>query len=427
MPEQTYDLAIVGGGAAGLTAGLYASRAGLKTVLFESLMTGGQVINAETIENFPGFPDGIPGAEFGPLLQDQATRYGLEIRLGEVTALRPEPPLWAIELYGGMERARAVIYAAGSTLRKLGVPGERELEGAGVSYCATCDGPFFQGETVGVVGGGDSALDEALVLAEFASNVVVFHRGGEPSAQQVLLDRAAANPKIEFRYNTTVDEILGGAAVEAVNITDVESGETTRVDLSGLFIYVGLDPNSGCLDGLLKLDGGGHVPTDAWMRTPLPGLLAAGDVRQNSAAQLVTSAGDGATAAIAAARYLKGAAWPDFRRERYAHLPDRQEVMSAEEVIAALKAQRAKFKEHGVKVVGFIDSFLMYVEAIPPSIDLVAEFEPGRESPDALLALSQYLENTLGLEVRLEAAENIRDKESWPWRMQDPEYVSIND
>lgn len=311
MPNQTYDLAIVGGGAAGLTAGLYASRAGLKTVLFESLMTGGQVINAETIENFPGFPEGLSGAEFGPLLQDQATRYGLDIRLGEVTALRPEPPIWAIEFYGGLEHARAVIYAAGSTLRKLGVPGEQELEGAGVSYCATCDGPFFQGETVGVVGGGDSALDEALVLAEFASNVVVFHRGGELSAQKVFQDRAATNPKIEVRYNTTVDQILGDAAVEAVNITDLDSGETTRVDLSGLFIYVGLDPNSGPLDALLDLDGGGHVPTDAWMRTPLPGLFAAGDVRQHSAAQLVTSAGDGATAAIAAHRYVKGAAWPE--------------------------------------------------------------------------------------------------------------------
>ena len=427
MPEQTYDLAIVGGGAAGLTAGLYACRAGLKTVLFESLMTGGQVINAEDIENFPGFPDGISGAEFGPLLQEQATRYGLEIRLGEVTALRPESQFWAIELYGGLERARAVIYAAGSTLRKLGVPGEQDLEGAGVSYCATCDGPFFQGETVGVVGGGDSALDEALVLTEFASNVVVFHRGDELGAQQVLRDRVAANPKIEVRYNTTVDEVLGGSAVEGISITDVESGETSRVDLSGLFIYVGLDPNSSCLDGLLELDGGGHVPTDVWMRTPLPGLLAAGDVRQGSAAQLVTSAGDGATAAIAAQRYVKGAAWPDFRRQRYAHLPDGQEVMSDEEVIAALEAQRTKFKEYGVMVVGLIGSFLMYVEAIPPSIDLVAEFEPGRETSDALPALSRYLENTLGIEVHIRAAEGIRDKETWPWKMQKPEYVSIND
>ncbi len=422
MPNQTYDLAIVGGGAAGLTAGLYASRAGLKTVLFESLMTGGQVINAETIENFPGFPDGIPGAEFGPLLQDQATRYGLEIRLGEVTALRPEPPLWAIDLYGGIEHARAVIYAAGSTLRKLGVPGEQELEGAGVSYCATCDGPFFQGETVGVVGGGDSALDEALVLAEFASNVVVFHRGGELSAQQVLLDRAAANPKIEFRYNTTVDEILGDAAVEAVNITDVESGETTRVDLSGLFIYVGLDPNSNCLDDLLELDGGGHVPTDVWMRTPLPGLLAAGDVRQHSAAQLVASAGDGATAAIAAHRYLKGQQWPDFRREKYAHFPDRADVSSKEEVIATLKAERAKFKEHGVKEIGLDDTFLMYVGPIYPSIDLVVEFETGRESAEALQAIARHVENVLGLEVRIRSDEEIKGK-TWPWNPEAPKYA----
>ena len=426
MPNQTYDLAIVGGGAAGLTAGLYASRAGLKTVLFESLMTGGQVINAETIENFPGFPDGLPGAEFGPLLQDQATRYGLEIRLGEVTALRPEPPLWAIELYGGLEHARAVIYAAGSTLRKLGVPGEQELEGAGVSYCATCDGPFFQGETVGVVGGGDSALDEALVLAEFASSVVVFHRGGEPSAQQVLLDRAIANPKIEFRYNTTVDEILGSSEVEAVNITDLESGETTRVDLSGLFIYVGLDPNSGFLGDLLELDGGGHVPTDVWMRTPLPGLLAAGDVRQNSAAQLVTSAGDGATAAIAAQRYLKGQEWPDFRRERFAHLPDRQEVMSDEELIAALKAQRAKFREHGVKEIGLDDTFLLYVGPIYPSINLVVEFEPGRETDGTIQALARHMENALGLEVRIEAVEGLREK-SWPWKPEVPRYAVIDD
>ena len=427
MPEQTYDLAIVGGGAAGLTAGLYACRAGLKTVLFESLMTGGQVINAETIENFPGFPDGVPGAEFGPLLQDQATRYGLEIRLGEVTALRPESPFWAIELYGGLERARAVIYAAGSTLRKLGVPGEQDLEGAGVSYCATCDGPFFQGETVGVVGGGDSALDEALVLTEFASKVIVFHRGDELGAQQVLKDRVAANPKIEVRYNPTVDEVLGGGEVEGISITDVDSGETSRVDLSGLFIYVGLDPNSSCLDGLLELDGGGHVPTDVWMRTLLPGLLAAGDVRQGSAAQLVSSAGDGATAAIAAKRYLKGGAWPDFRRQRFAHLPDGEEVMTNEEVIAALKAQRAKFKEHGVKDLALTGSFLMYVEAINPSINLVAEFEHGQETSNSLQALSEYLENIIGVEVRLEADDMIREKKGWPWQTQKTQYVSIDD
>ena len=390
MPEQTYDLAIVGGGAAGLTAGLYACRAGLKTVLFESLMTGGQVINAENIENFPGFPDGISGAEFGPLLQEQATRYGLEIRLGEVTALRPESQFWAIELYGGLERARAVIYAAGSTLRKLGVPGEQDLEGAGVSYCATCDGPFFQGETVGVVGGGDSALDEALVLTEFASKVVVFHRGDELGAQQVLRDRVAANPKIEVRYNTTVDEVLGGGAVEGISITDVESGETSRVDLSGLFIYVGLDPNSSCLDGLLELDGGGHVPTDVWMRTPLPGLLAAGDVRQGSAAQLVTSAGDGATAAIAAQRYVKGAAWPDFNIKDYTPAPTKAEV------ITFIQNESETIKGFGVTKIGLFGSYVRGQQRKDSTIDLLVEYGSGQSTFKNFTGLACFFEDEFG-------------------------------
>ena len=390
MPEQTYDLAIVGGGAAGLTAGLYACRAGLKTVLFESLMTGGQVINAENIENFPGFPDGISGAEFGPLLQEQATRYGLEIRLGEVTALRPESQFWAIELYGGLERARAVIYAAGSTLRKLGVPGEQDLEGAGVSYCATCDGPFFQGETVGVVGGGDSALDEALVLTEFASKVVVFHRGDELGAQQVLRDRVAANPKIEVRYNTTVDEVLGGGAVEGISITDVESGETSRVDLSGLFIYVGLDPNSSCLDGLLELDGVGHVPTDVWMRTPLPGLLAAGDVRQGSAAQLVTSAGDGATAAIAAQRYVKGAAWPDFNIKDYTPAPTKAEV------ITFIQNESETIKGFGVTKIGLFGSYVRGQQRKDSTIDLLVEYGSGQSTFKNFTGLACFFEDEFG-------------------------------
>ena len=390
MPEQTYDLAIVGGGAAGLTAGLYACRAGLKTVLFESLMTGGQVINAENIENFPGFPDGISGAEFGPLLQEQATRYGLEIRLGEVTALRPESPFWAIELYGGLERARAVIYAAGSTLRKLGVPGEQDLEGAGVSYCATCDGPFFQGETVGVVGGGDSALDEALVLTEFASNVVVFHRGNELGAQQVLRDRVAANPKIEVRYNTTVDEVLGGGAVEGISITDVESGETSRVDLSGLFVYGGLDPNYSCLDGLLELDGGGHVPTDVWMRTPLPGLLAAGDVRQGSAAQLVTSAGDGATAAIAAQRYVKGAAWPDFNIKDYTPAPTKAEV------ITFIQNESETIKGFGVTKIGLFGSYVRGQQRKDSTIDLLVEYGSGQSTFKNFTGLACFFEDEFG-------------------------------
>lgn len=310
MPNGIYDVVIIGGGAAGLTAGLYASRAGLKATLLERLMSGGQVVNAEKIENFPGFPDGISGAEFGPLLQDQAMKYGMEIQLTEVMKLRQQDPYWILETYDGEILAKAVIIAGGSTLRTLGVTGEEELVGAGVSYCATCDGAFFIDQVVGVVGGGDSALDEAMVLTEFASKVIVFHRRDQLRGQKVLQDRALANPKIEFRWNTTVDAILGEAEVEAVSVTDVTSGETSRVDLSGLFVYVGLDPNSQYLQDILPLDNAGHVPTDTWMRTPMPGLFASGDIRQNSAAQLVSAAGDGATAAIAAQRYIEGRDWP---------------------------------------------------------------------------------------------------------------------
>ena len=310
MTEAVHDVVIVGAGAAGLTAGLYACRAGLKTTLLERMMTGGQVINAERIENFPGFVDGISGAELGPLLQDQASRYGLQMQLSEVTGLRRQEPFWAVETYDGEMLSKAIIIASGSTLRRLGVPGEQELHGAGVSYCATCDGSFFIDQVVGMVGGGDSALDEAMVLTEFASKVIIFHRDERLSGQKVLQDRVLSNPKVEIRWGTVVEAILGEGQVEGVSIKDVASGETSRVDLSGVFVYVGLEPNSEYLQGLLPLDEAGHVPTDTWMRTPLPGLLAAGDIRQNSASQLVSAAGDGATAAIAAQRYVESRDWP---------------------------------------------------------------------------------------------------------------------
>ena len=293
-----------------MTSGLYASRAGLKTVLLERLMTGGQIINAETIENFPGFPDGISGADLTGLAQDQATRYGLDLELDEVTGLRQSGSAWTVETYDGEIATRAVVMAGGSTLRRLGVPGEEEKHGAGVSYCATCDGAFFVDQVVGVAGGGDSALDEAMTLTEFASTVIVFHRGESFSGQKVLQDRVLSHPKIEVRWNTVVDTVLGDSAVEGVSVTEVTSGETSRVDLEGLFIYIGLDPNTDYLKDLLPLDNAGHIPTDIWMRTPLPGLFAAGDIRQHSAAQLVSSAGDGATAAIAAQRYIEGGDWP---------------------------------------------------------------------------------------------------------------------
>ncbi|MCH8061494.1 MAG: FAD-dependent oxidoreductase [Chloroflexi bacterium] len=307
--KAIYDVVIIGGGVAGLTAGMYACRAGLKTVLLERMMTGGQIINAEKIENFPGFPEGISGAEIGPLLQEQATRHGLDIQLAEVESLKLSNSHWVVGSYSGEYEAKAVIIAGGSTLRKLGVPGEEEMHGAGVSYCATCDGAFFMGQVVGVAGGGDSALDEALVLTEFASKVIIFCRDARFGGEKVLQDRVFSNPKIEIRWDTTIDAILGEGGVAGVSITETKSGETSRVDLAGIFIYVGLEPNSQYLDKVLSLDGGGHIPTDLWMETPVPGLFAAGDIRQSSAAQLASSAGDGATAAIAARRYIEGREW----------------------------------------------------------------------------------------------------------------------
>ena len=309
MADREYDVAVVGGGTAGMTAGLYASRAGLKTVLLERMMPGGQIVNAEKIENLPGFPDGVSGAELGGLLQEQASRYGLEQELSEVTGLEPDGPDWAVHTYDGDIKAKAVIVAGGSTLRKLGVPGEEKLTGAGVSYCATCDGAFFTDEVVGVIGGGDSALDEALVLTEFASSVMIFHRREAFRGQKVLQDRVLSHSKVEVRWNTVIDSVLGEEQVEGVGITDVLTGEPSRVDLSGVFIYVGLEPSTSFLEGVLPLDNAGHIPTDIWMRTPRPGLLAAGDIRQNSAAQLASAAGDGATAAIAAQRYVEGRHW----------------------------------------------------------------------------------------------------------------------
>ena len=221
MVSEQYDVAIVGGGAAGMTAGLYASRAGMRTVVLERLMPGGQVINAEKIENLPGFPEGVSGPDFAMLIQDQATRYGAEVELTEVSDLRRDEPFWSLACYGEEVRARAVILAGGSTLRRLGVPGEERLHGAGVSYCATCDGAFFADQAVAVVGGGDSALDEAAVLTEFASRVIVFHRRDSFRGQRVLQERVLSNPKVEVRWNTVVDAIIGEAQVEGVGTTDV--------------------------------------------------------------------------------------------------------------------------------------------------------------------------------------------------------------
>ncbi|MBI2873082.1 MAG: FAD-dependent oxidoreductase [Chloroflexi bacterium] len=293
-----------------MTAALFAARYGYRTALVEKLMGGGQIINAEHIENYPGFPQGTSGYELGPMMQEQADNAGAQFLMAEVSAVRSDGPYHVVATTEGELRCKAVIIAGGSSLRKLGVPGEEECQGRGVSYCASCDGPFFQDQVVGVVGGGDSAMDEALTLTQYASRVLVFHHSHAFRAQKVLQDRVLANPKIEVRWNTVVEEILpADSGLRGVKVRDALSGETSQVELSGLFIFIGLDPNTAYLKGILSMDEGGHIATDIWMATEKPGIFAAGDIRQNSAAQVVTSAGDGATAATAAHRYIKGRRW----------------------------------------------------------------------------------------------------------------------
>ena len=303
--KRDFDLIVIGAGAAGLTAAMFAGRYGLRVVVVEQLGAGGQIINAERIENFPGFPDGLAGHELGPLLHQQAEAAGAEFALDTVERLEASGTNRIVHGAGERLQARAVIIAAGSALRLLGVPGEEKFLGKGVSHCATCDGAFFAGREVCVVGGGDSALDEALVLAEHAARVKIFHRGAQLDAQQTLRDRVAANDKIEIVPQTVVEEIVGEDAVTGARLREVASGRAHTEAVDGVFVYVGLEPNTAFLRGVLALDGAGHIETDVNMRTSLAGVFAAGDIRAHSVAQLAAAAGDGATAAISAFRYLK--------------------------------------------------------------------------------------------------------------------------
>ena len=302
-----YDVIIVGSGLAGLTAGLFAARYGLSTLVLESNIPGGHLISIEKIEDFPGFPDGIAGYDLCPTVQRQAADHGAEFQRAEVENLHPEGPFWSVITDEERHRGKAVIVATGSSLKELGVPGEAKLMGRGVSHCASCDGPLYNEKTVGVVGGGDSALQEALTLANYAASVLIFTQEESFDAQFSYVERALSQPKIEARHRTAIQAVLGDNVVSGVRVRDLESNESFQIDLAGLFVYVGMKPNTAFLKDLVHLSDSGHVPTDGWMRTEREGLYAAGDIRQDSAAQAIASAGDGATAAIAAYRYIKEA------------------------------------------------------------------------------------------------------------------------
>lgn len=306
---KDYDVLIVGGGLAGLTAGIYAARYGLHTGIIEQMMGGAQIINLERIENFPGFPEGISGAELGPAAQEQAMNAGAEFIMAEASNVSRDGDYQVVRSDAGDYRAKAVIVAAGSNLRKMGIPGEDEFNGRGVSHCATCDGPMFMEQTVGVVGGGDSAADEALTLAQYAAKVMLFHRRAEFRAQKVLQDRLVRNPKIEIVWNSLVQEIVGEDTVSAVKVRNHITNFEETIELTGMFVYVGLEPNSAMVRGVAGTDNSGHIQVNLSMETSSSGLYAAGDIRQNSASQLISSAGDGATAAISAFRFVKSRSW----------------------------------------------------------------------------------------------------------------------
>jgi len=294
---------IIGGGPAGLTAGLYVARAGLRSLLLECGVFGGQIVNARLIENYPGFPEGISGIELGKLMHQQATRYGLESLTAEVIGVS-SGDAYEVSTTEGNIQAQSIIIATGSEYRKLGVIGEERLSGRGVSYCATCDGFFFRDREVAVVGGGDTAITDALELVQNCRKVYIIHRRDRLRATKALQEKVLSQPKIEMVWNTVVDEIAGDKMLDYLRLRNVKTGQSSNLEVDGVFIAVGLKPNSQLFSRLVTLDEGGFVVTDELMRTSAPGIFAAGDVRQNSFRQAITAAGDGAAAASSAFKYL---------------------------------------------------------------------------------------------------------------------------
>ena len=298
------ELAVVGGGPAGLAAALLAARHGRSTIVLDPLGAGGALLNQERIEGFPGFPEAVPGYELGPRLQEQAMEAGAALELGEVTRIESRNGDWALLTDSRELVAGAVVVATGTRPRELGVPGEDRLEGRGLSHCASCDGPLYRGKVVAVCGDGDHALVEALELVRHDVRVVLMSPEQALGGQDTYRRRIAETGQIEVRNGTVIEEILGDGQVDGVRVRDLASGESATVPVEGVFAYAGRVPNTRLLEGLVVLDDDGSVPADGWMQTELPGLFAAGDMRAGAVGQAIAAAGDGATAAVAAHRYL---------------------------------------------------------------------------------------------------------------------------
>ena len=306
-----YDIVIAGAGIAGLTAATYSARLGRKTLLLTGNVPGGLLLSINRIDGYPGFPEGVPGYDLCPMAQEDAVAAGAELAGGELTEIADQDGNYLLTAGSNKYLARSLIIATGARLKTLGVSGEEQFMGRGVSHCASCDAPMLRDRIVAVVGGGDSALQEALTLAEAAAEVIILEHGDALTAQPVYQKQVEENPAVSIRCNTVVEEILGTDAVTAVRIRDLKADTTAELEVAAVFVYIGLQPNTDFLQGRLALDGSGRIVTDNQLRTQAKGILAAGIVRVGAAGQAVGSAGDGAAAAKAADQYLTNSTWPE--------------------------------------------------------------------------------------------------------------------
>jgi thioredoxin reductase (NADPH) len=300
------DVIIIGSGPAGLTAAIYTARANLKPLVIEGIQAGGQLMLTTDVENYPGFPDGIVGPDLMAKFREQAERFGAEFVTADVDEVDLSSHPFRVRVAGHDETARSVIVSTGAQARMLGLPNEHDLLGHGVSTCATCDGFFFRGHDIAVVGGGDSALEEANFLTKFADKVTLVHRRKELRASKIMQDRAFANPKIEFLWNSVVTDVKGDGRVEALELSDIETGDTSELPVTGMFVAIGHDPNTKLFVGQLELDDGGYIVTRPGSTvTSVPGVFAAGDVQDHIFRQAITAAGSGCMAALETERYLE--------------------------------------------------------------------------------------------------------------------------
>jgi len=302
--RNPFELIIIGGGPAGLAAGIYAKRSGIDVVLIEKALPGGLITTTDLVENYPGFPDGISGTELGQKLEDQAKKFGLDIVFGKAIKIGIKNSIKEVYTEEHSYSSKAVIIATGSEPKKLGVSGEESFIGKGISYCATCDGPFYKDKNVAVIGGGNGALEEAIFLTKFAKLVTIIHRRKEFRADKVLQEKASANPKIFFKLNALVEEIKGNDKVSSLKLKDTLSGKRSSINVDGVFIYAGFKPNTDFIKDVIKLDEDSYVIADEKLATNIDGIFAAGDVRKKGLRQVVTSVADGAVAANSVKEYL---------------------------------------------------------------------------------------------------------------------------